>query len=437
MRFALITAIWALPCVAQTWDLPARGAAELAKETGQKLTVSFEERLRYESRTGVTFGKYVDLATELLRTRIGMTYRPAAWLKISGMMQDSRTPFYGPNSPNSVRDQADLHEAYFELFPEAKSGFTFRAGRMMLNYGDGRLIGTPQWSNLSRTYDHARAAYKTGGVQLEFLFASPVKIRLDAYNKPVLGEHVYGLYNVYSGLWHKSTLDGYVLRHDQNRIGGFAGGSAKLGTDRLGTNTYGGRFAAPLNSSVKLTLEGALQNGHTGPAKHRAGASAATIVKRWMAANRPLDVSAEYKFASGTRNPAETNRESTFDQLFPANHDKFGHEDLFGWKNLHNIRSLSTYGITKAFTANFMYDSIWLASLRDSLYNGGGKAIVRSANGSAGRHVGEETDLFFTYKYKHLLFGAGAGYLIKGVFIMKTTPGVNPIYSYFFSTYGF
>jgi hypothetical protein len=437
MRFTLIAALLTLPCMAQTWDLPARWSAELAKETEQQLTISFEERLRYESRTGVTFGKDVDVAAAMLRTRVGMTYRPSSWLKVSGMMQDSRTPFYGPNSPNSVRDQADLHEAYLELFPDAKSGFTFRAGRMMLNYGDGRLIGTPQWSNISRTYDHARAAYIAGGTKFEFLFASPVKIRLDAFNKPVLGEHVYGIYNVFSGLWNQGTMDTYILLHNQNRIGGFTGGSTKLGTDRLETNTYGGRLVAPLHRGLKLTLEGALQNGHTGPALHRAGAGVATIARHWMAVGRPLDVSAEYKFASGTRNPAEASRESTFDQIFPANHDKFGHEDLFGWRNLHNVRSLSSYGITKAFTANFMFDSIWLASARDSLYSGSGKSIVRSASGSAGRHVGEEADLFFTYKYNRFLFGAGAGYMIKGEFIMKTTPGVNPMYSYLFSTYAF
>ena len=437
MRFILISVVFNVACMAQSWDLPARGAEEAAKATEGKLTVSFEERLRYESRVGVTFGKDPDLATELLRTRLGMTYKPYSWLKVSGMMQDSRTPFYGPNSPNNVRDQADLHEAYVEFFPDAKTGFTFRAGRMMLNYGDGRLIGTPQWGNVSRTYDHARAGYKTGWAQFEFLFASPVKNRLDAYNKPVLGEHAYGMYNVFPGLWRKGTLEAYILRHDQNRIGGFTGGSTKLGTDRLGITTFGGRLAVPLTTTLKFAIEGALQNGHTGPAMHRAGAGVGTITKRWMAANRPLEVSAEYKFASGTRNPAETDRESTFDQIFSANHDKFGHQDLFGWRNIYNARSLSTYGISKAFAMNFMYDSIWLASSRDSLYNGSGRSIVRSANGTAGSHVGEEADLFFTYKYKHLLFGAGAGYLFKGDFIRNTTPGVNPLYSYIFSTYSF
>jgi hypothetical protein len=36
-----------------------------------------------------------------------------------------------------------------------------------------------------------------------------------------------------------------------------------------------------------------------------------------------------------------------------------------------------------------------------------------------------------------LLFGAGAGYLFKGEFVRNTTPGVNSMYSYLFSTYSF
>ena len=82
------------------------------------------------------------------------------------------------------------------------------------------------------------------------------------------------------------------------------------------------------------------------------------------AVSRPegLDLTAEYKYASGTKNPQDTSRVSTFDQLFPANHDKFGHMDLFGWRNIHAVRSQATLGVTRSFAVNFMYNSWWLAS---------------------------------------------------------------------------
>jgi hypothetical protein len=436
-RTIALLALIALPASAQWWDVGGRLGDYLSAETDSKLKVSLEVRGRYEDRTGNAFGKDPDVATGLYRTRLGMTYRPVGWLKISGMLQDSRAPWYGVNAPNTVRDGGQLHESYFELFPERKRGFGMQAGRAMLNYGEARLIGTPQWSNLSRTYDHARVYYRSPRAQIELLFVSPVKIRIGEFNRPVLGDHVWGMYNSFPNVHGKALLEAYVLRHDQNRQGGFTGGSKAAGTDRLGVNTAGFRLTGPAALGLKYSLEGAMQNGKVGPARHRGGAWSSSIARRWNVGPKPLDVSGEYKWASGTSNPGDTNRSGTFDQLYAANHDKFGHEDLFGWRNIHNLRSLATLGLNKSFAWNVMYDQYWLASLRDSLYNGSGKAIARSPDGSAGRHAGQELDTFVTYKYKRVLLGAGYGHFFKGEFILHTTPGVGPHYLYVFQTYSF
>jgi hypothetical protein len=420
---------------AQQWDIGAGAAGALSESTGGKLKLGFEQRGRYEDRTGNTFGKDVDVATGLVRTRLGLTYTPAKWLKFSAMAQDARAPWYGPNAPNTVRDQADLHEAYIDLFPAYKKGWGMTAGRRMLNYGEGRLIGTPQWSNLSRTYDHARMYWRWPRAQVEMLLVSPVKIRIGEFNRPVLGDRVWGTYNVFPNLFRKSLLEAYILRRDQNRPGGFTGGSRRDGTDKLGVNTFGFRLAGPLGSGVQYSLEGALQKGKVGPADLSAGAWFASLSRRWMIGPKPLDVSGEYKYASGTENPADTRHTGTFDQLYAANHDKFGHEDLFGWRNIHNARSVSTLGFTKNFALNFMYDNYWLVNLKDAIYNGSGRLIARSAAGTAGRHVGQETDLFGTYKYGHFTFGAGYGHFFSGRFIRQTTPGVGPAYLYVFHTY--
>jgi len=420
----------------QSWDLGSRAAAGVSRETESKFTLSFESRGRYEIREGTNFGLNPDIDTGLIRTRFGMTYKPAAWLKISGMLQDSRSPWYGNNAPSTVRDEADLHESYFEILPDVKTGFGMTAGRMMLNYGEARLIGTPQWGNLARTYDHARLYYKMGKARFEVLLVSPVKIRLGEFNRPVLGDRAWGTYNILP-LGKASQLDLYVLRHDQNRPGGFTTGSRAAGSDKMGVNTVGGRLSGPLGKSLKYSTELALQNGKVGPAKHRGGAAYLSLTRRFTVAGKPLDISGEYKYASGTNDPKDTLHVSTFDQLYPANHDKFGHQDLFGWRNLHNARSLTTLGITKNLGVNFLYDSIWLASASDSLYNGSGRSIVRSASGTAGRHVGQGTDLFGTYKYKHFLLGAGYGYWFKGEFIQNTTPGISASYGYLFHTYSF
>ncbi|PWT98186.1 MAG: hypothetical protein C5B51_29810 [Terriglobia bacterium] len=432
------TLLWAAALShAQTWDLPAHLGDTVSKQTEGMVRLSFEQRGRYETRSGQNFGKDPDLSVGLIRTRLGVRVKPAPWIVFSAMAQDSRAPWYGPKAPNTMRDQVDLHESYFELFPDRKKGFGMMGGRKMLNYGDTRLIGSPQWSNLSRTFDMARLYYRSPRAQWEFLVVSPVKVRIGEFNHPVLGDRVWGTYDSFSGAFHKSLAEVYYLRHDQNRPGGFTGGKTADGTDRLGVNTFGARLSGPLGPGLKYTVEGALQSGKVGPARHRAAAWVSTLTRRWTIDKRALDLSAEYKFASGTANPKDTTRESTFDQLYPANHDKFGHEDLFGWRNVHNLRGQATFAATKTLSVNGLYDDIWLAQLKDALYNGQGKAVCSSATGSAGRHVGREADVFLTWKHKHLIFGAGYGHLFAGEFIRKTTPGVSPDYAYIFHGYSF
>jgi hypothetical protein len=260
-------------------------------------------------------------------------------------------------------------------------------------------------------------------------------VRIGEFNRPALGDRIWGSYNSFPDFWKKNLLEVYFLRRDQNRPGGFTGGSKAAGTDRLRIDTAGFRLAGPLARGVKYSLESDLQGGRNGAADHRAYGWFSGVSRRWTVSARPLDLSAEYKYASGSPNPQSLSASRTFDQLYATNHDKFGHQDLFGWRNIHNVRSLATYGVSKSFAVNCMYSNFWLASAYDSLYNGSGKAIARSASGTAGRHVGQEADAFATVKYRHLLFGAGYGYLFTGRFLNRTTPGVGSSYVYIFQTY--
>jgi Alginate export len=390
---------------------------------------TLEVRSREEARTGVTFGKDADLENPLFRTRIGAQWTPVSWLKLTAMGQDSRAPEYGTTAPTSARDTMDLHESTIELFPDRKRGFGAIAGRQMLTYGEGRLIGTPQWSNTSRTYDTARVYYRLPGARIEFLLASIVKVLPDSYNVPVLGDRLWGMYDSFTELIPHGVVEAYVLRRDQNRPGGFTA----AGT--LGINTFGGRATGPAAFGLKYSVEAAAQTGHAGAQTQRAAAWYSSVSRR-VALRWPLDLSVEYKYASGSADP-QSSRSGTFDQLYAANHDKFGHADLFGWRNIHNLRSLDTLRVTKDLALNFMYDNYWLASARDSLYNGQGRPIVRSARGDAGKHVGQEADWFATYSHSGFTFGAGFAHLFAGEFLRNTTPGVNTRYLYLFQGYSF
>ena len=68
--------------------------------------------------------------------------------------------------------------------------------------------------------------------RIEFLLLSIVKVQPDSFNKPVLGDRLWGMYDSFPELIPKGLVDAYVLRRDQNRPGGFTG------TGRLGINTF-------------------------------------------------------------------------------------------------------------------------------------------------------------------------------------------------------
>lgn len=422
---------------AALWITAALPAAAQPATNGkrQKLRVRAEVRSRYDARQGVGFGAQPDSDAILLRTRLGLVYAPVSWLRLSGAMQDARAPLWGPNAPGSMRDSADLYESYLEVFPGRQRGVGFSAGRAELRYGEGRLLATSNWGNVPRPFDHARVWYGLRKARLEALFLSPVKIRAGEFNRPVLGERVWGTYNSFPAIYRDLLLEAYLLRKEQNRPGGFNGGSKAAGTDRLTVNTLGVHLAGRLWRGANFAMDGALQTGRIAAARHRAAGWVSSVSRRWTVAGKALDLIGEYKYASGTADPGDAAHTGTFDQLYPSNHDRFGHQDLFGWRNIHNLRSLGTLAITKDIGLSLMYDEFWLASARDALYNGAGNAIARSPDGAAGRHVGREFDLFATYRFKRTLFGAGYGYLFKGGFIRATTPGVNPSYVYCFQSF--
>jgi hypothetical protein len=414
---------------AQDWNPGKDLNASLKEVTSGRFQLSFEERVRLETRTGNNFGNSPNLENPLIRTRIGASLLLTDWLKVSAMGQDSRAPEYGVPAPNTARDTMDLHEAYIELFPASKAFFGATFGRQMVSYGEGRIIGVPQWSNVSRTYDTARVHFLLPAARIEFLIVSQVKILPDAYNLPELGDRVWGTYNALPKLIRKGIVEAYYLRHDQNRPGGFTQAG------RLGINTFGGRAAGPLPAGLKYSLEGVAQSGHTGVLTHR-GYAWFSNLSRTVNASRPLDLSIEYKYASGNSGEDKT-RETTFDQLYAANHDKFGHEDLFGWRNIRNLRSLEVFHLSKKIAINAMYDNWWLADAHDALYNGSGKSIVARAKGTAGTHVGQELDEFATYQSNGWQFGLGFGHLFSGEFLKNTTPGVNTRYLYIFQSFSF
>jgi len=389
------TGIWLLLAAALT-------AAEPNVFFDGKLFLLGETRVRYEDRSNVSFGTAPDYDVALLRQRLGFSFRPNADVEVRVIGQDTRAPLYGPNAPGSLRDGADLYEAYIDLFGKRKTGFAMRAGRSTLSYGDTRFIGSPQWANLARTYEMARAQWKTNKAVFEFLFVSPTAIQINRFNKPILREHLVGTYNTF-GKWAEL----YVLRHRQP------------GT--LESTITGGRLMLPMPAKWKLTVEPVAERVERGGITTTEGALAAAFARKIG----NVDLSIEYKFAS-----------SGFDQMYPAIHDKLGHEDLFAWRNLHNTRAFGTWRPIKTLAVNFMYNANWLVDTTVGVFNTQNRLIARDPSGRAARWAGQEIDSYVNWNYrKFMTIGGGVGAYANGAFFRATTPNRNPFFFYIHHTF--
>ena len=389
---------------------------------------ALEFRTWLENRDAPAFGKNPDYTTLLIRTRFNLEYRASSWLRIGGTMQDTRAPGYSDPKPGSAKNPTELHEAYAE-FGRADNGWGGLIGRRRFFLGTQDLIGLPEWSNSGRTYDAARLFWRNPAVRLEALYVSIVKFNPNGFDKPVLGDHIVGTYNTLNQLVPDAKLDLFLLRHEQNVPGGFSG------PGKLATLSYGGRLAGAIGKPWLYDAEVAGQSGEIGVKTHRAWATNLLLTRK-NALFTPLDMVFEYKYASGTSDP-KSGRSGTFDQLYPANHDRFGHADLFGWRNLSTLRWINRAHWGKRTTINVTYTNNWVAQANDGLYDSSGRLFATPPASNTSTHVGQELAVFSVTRIGHFQFGAGYAYWWLGNYARAATPGASPQYLYVHQTFVF
>jgi hypothetical protein len=196
-------------------------------------------------------------------------------------------------------------------------------------------------------------------------------------------------------------------------------------------------MAGKLPLAFDYSTETAFQTGSVGPDAVRAWASHWNVGKTLAAVPAGPRFFGEYNYASGDASRTDGTR-GTFDQLYPTGHDKYGLADQVGWRNIHHARAGVEFKPSPKWGVNGGYHSWWLASVTDALYSAGGVAVVRSADGTAGRHVGQEVDVQAAYNYSpQLQIGGGYAYLIPGEFLTHATPGHAYSYPYVMLTYVF
>jgi hypothetical protein len=392
------------------------------------LQVRGEFRARVESVTGAGFADNSD-AYWMDRFRLNATVSPTRSMRFVVQVHDARAFEKTTGSQNApLRDTLDLRMAYGEF----GSTNTVRVGRQELAFGEQRLLGHLSWLNTARTFDGARVTLRRNGLQLDAFAASVVQILPDAFDKSGYGNGLYGAYLSATTIVPKQTLEPYFFWRQSPGIAAELGGIADLHQA-----TAGVRMAGKLPLAFDYSTETAFQTGSVGPDAVRAWASHWNVGKTLAAVPAVPRFFGEYNYASGDASRTDGTR-GTFDQLYPTGHDKYGLADQVGWRNIHHARAGVEFKPSPKWGVNGGYHSWWLASVTDALYNAGGVAIARSADGTAGRHVGQEVDVQAAYNYSpQLQIGAGYAYLIPGEFLTHATPGHAYSYPYVMLTYVF
>lgn len=311
---------------------------------------------------------------------------------------------------------------FLNLFVEAKlmdigdSPVYARVGRQELLFGSQRLISPLDWANTRRTFEGARVFRRSEKLDVDLFWV-----------QPVVPDNIGRISSVddkqnFAGAWatyrpnKQEVIDFYYLFLDNANHGT----QQNIRVTPYNVHTIGSRYAGD-RCNFLWDVEAALQLGDRQQQNIIAGK--ANVGLGYHFAELPLNQTfwVYYDYASGSKNP-NGNTDSTFNQLFPFNHYYSGWIDLVGPQNLHDLNLQYYIYPTNWVTLWAQWHNFWLDSGSDALYNKGGAAFRRSANGTAGTYVGNELDLISTFHVgPHSDIMASYGHLFGGGFLRKTS----------------
>lgn len=354
-----------------------------------------------------------------MRFRFGPTIKIGENLELKGTMQDSRifgraaslisqdSPLEGVNftATNSRNlESLDIIEG-LALLKKSFENFQISTsiGRQRLAYGEHRILGTFDWSNVSNSFDGVKisgihSVFRTdvlGFIIRENSVAEGAsEIPQPKRNKTSL----LGIYNSFN-LPEKNNLDIYLLSvidgTKANYAGvGFENYKREVSKDALIFAT-GLRFSGEKqirDFTPFLVFEGVYEFGRAWADKLNSFAMSGRIGTKVS----PLKVRVfvEYDLAQGTTaKDKEKGIRRTFYNFFPTNHIHYGYADLFSWKNMHGIRLNTGFTPFEKISLSFDFWKFWLYTNEDWWYNAGQLVFLRDKLPYPSRDAGSELDL--------------------------------------------
>src|SRR6266478_1123687 len=386
----------------------------------------------------------------LLRTLVHVGYSPTPWLNFYAEGRDSRGYWDEPN-PNPDLDTMDLHQAFVQIGNPQLFPLIAKIGRQELSYGDERLIGISDWTNVKRTFDAAKLRYEVEGFWVDAFVSRPVIVWNDHFNESDGQDLFSGIYASTTKLipWQQSEF--YFLSRNTGR------GSPQFygpppdpqGATPRDIYTIGVHFkslpgklggwdynleAAGQFGRFKETTAGAPASVAGKNLVQQAYAAVASGGYTWTNAPGKPRAGLEYLYSSGDSNATDGKHE-TFDNLFPTNHRQFGMMDIFSWENVQILRFMGSVQPLKSLSVAADYRLVWLADTHDSFYTNkgarrGGLAPTDGAgsgiNPNSSSYVGSEIDLVATYAIRrYTSLQAGIAHFFVGDYVKSSLAGIG------------
>jgi hypothetical protein len=143
-----------------------------------------ELRERADSYQGIGFKNSRD-THDLQRFRLNATVDAGKWLHLFAEVQDARIFLNGPvASTNNVQDTWTLWQSYVQIGSTSRGWGDVLVGRELLRFGDERVIGPSDWTNVSRTFNVARLDLRHGQTGVSIFGGSVVPPAPTSYTAP-------------------------------------------------------------------------------------------------------------------------------------------------------------------------------------------------------------------------------------------------------------
>lgn len=337
---------------------------------------------------------------------IGKDFTPNS--KIFFRIQDARqwgsyAGGQGGLTTANEQESLDLREAWLQVGDMFDGNLALQLGRMRLIYGDQRLVGSLDWTDVGRSFDGLRLKIKPAeGNQLDLW--SVLMEDGDTFS-PVIDHTIFsGIYDVMK-FSDAFLMDLYLLNKanvdDPAAFNLFTAGA------RFTNRTKKGKSA----SAFDWTLEGAYQFGqNTG---NQVSAYATAVVVGYTV-DKLVRFGLEADVGSGDSDTGDS-VVGTFDNLIPTNHIYYGQADMVSWKNMTAFNANLTLFPGAPFQARAAY---WYASRmtsHDIWYGVSGAASGVDLTGVSDLHLFHEIDLKVDYKpFDFWKLQAGFSWVIRG-----------------------